>query len=87
MAHGPLAVSPVPATGGSPGTNELGSGSAAAIKSVLRGCLQGPVHSGAPEIAHFAASLPTAQGIASALTFLQDPEEGLPVGSVAAALF
>ena len=99
MADGPEVVSPVPATGGSPGTsrlgsgsgrssgtNGLGSGSAAAIESVLRGRLQGPGRSGAPGIAYFAASLPTAHGIAVVLTFLQDPEEGLPVGSVAAAL-
>ena len=33
------------------------------------------------------ASLPTAQGIAVVFTSLKDPEEGLPVGYVAAALF
>ena len=86
MADGPVAVSPVPAPGGSRGTNGLGSGSAAAIAFVLRGRQQGPGYSGAPGIANFAASLPTAHGIAIVLPFLKDPEKGHPVGSVAAAL-
>ena len=64
MADGPEAVSPISATGWSPGTNGLGSGSAAAIESKLRGRLQGAGHSGAPGIAHLAARFPTAQGTA-----------------------
>ena len=87
MADGPEAVSPVLAPGASPGTNGLGPGSAAAIEPVLRGRLRGPGHSGAPGIANLAASFPTAHGIAVVLNFLQDPEDGLPVGSVAAALY
>ena len=72
MADWPEAVSPVPATGGSPGTNGLGSGSAAAIEPVLRGRLQGPGHFGAEGIVRLAASLPTDHGIAAEFTFLQD---------------
>ena len=72
MADGPEAVSPVLAIGGSPGTNGLGSGSAAAIESVLRGRLQGPGNSGVQGIANLAESPPMAQGIAVVLTFLQD---------------
>ena len=72
---------------GSPGMNGLRSGSAPAIESVLRGRLQGSGHSGASGIANLAALLPTARGIVVVLTFLQDPEGGLSVGSVAAALY
>ena len=36
------------------------------------------------EIANLAATHPAVQGIAVVLTFLQDPEEELPVGSAAA---
>ena len=59
---------------GFPGMTGLGSGSAAAIESMLRGRLQDPGHSGASGIANLAASLPTARGISFVLTFLQDPE-------------
>ena len=55
---------------GFPGLNGLGSGSSAAIESVLRGRLQGPGHSGASGIANLAAGLPTTRGIAVVLTFL-----------------
>ena len=67
--------------------NGLGSGSAAAIESVLRRRLQGPGLSGAPGIASLAASLPTARRTAVVLIFLQDPEEGLPDGPVADAFY
>ena len=60
MVEGPEAVSPVPAPGGSPGTNGLGSGSAAAIESVQRGRLQGPGLSCTPGITHLASSPPAA---------------------------
>ena len=40
-ADGPESASPVPAPGGPPGTNGLGSESAAAIELLLRGRLQG----------------------------------------------
>ena len=65
----------------------LGSGSAAAIESVLRGRLQGPGHSGAPGIASLAASLPLSRRTSVVSTFLRDPEEGLPEGAVVAALY
>ena len=65
----------------------LGSGSAVAIESMLRGRLQGSGHSGASGIANLAARLPTAQGIAVVSTFLQNPVEGLPEWPVAAALY
>ena len=65
----------------------LGSRPAAVIESVLWGRLQGPGHSGASGIANLAASLPAASCFAVVLTFLQDPEEELPGGSVAAALY
>ena len=42
---------------GSPGMTGLGSGSAAAIESMLRGRLQGPGHSGASRIASHAVIL------------------------------
>ena len=64
---------------GPSGMTGLGSGPAAVIESVLRGRLQGPGHSGASGIANLATSLPLARGVAVISTFLQDPEEGLPL--------
>jgi len=72
---------------GSLGILGLGSGSAGEIERMLRGRLQGSGYYGASEIARLAASLPMAQGIAVVLTFLQDPEEGLPEACVTAALY
>ena len=72
---------------GSPGTSELGTGSAAAIESVLRARLQGIGYSDARVIANLVARLPKDQGIAYVLSLLRDPLEDLPEGTVAAALF
>ena len=72
---------------GSPGTSELGTGSAAAIESMLRARLQGSGYSDAPVIANLVARLPTDQGIAYVQSLLRDPEESLPEETVAAALF
>ena len=72
---------------GSPGTSELGTGSAAAIESMLRARLQGPGYSDARVIATLVARLPTDQGIAYVQSLLRDPEESLPEETVAAALF
>ena len=57
---------------GSPGTSELGTGSAAAIESMLRARLQGSGYSDAPVIAKLVARLPTDQGIACKSRFVAE---------------